>query len=129
MTYPKIFLAVSMSLGLAGSAIARATHEHGAMSDRGRGSTKPGAKDDAATEDFKAADMAMIRDMDVAYTGNPDVDFRTHMIPHHMGAVAMAKVALMHARDASTRAMARRIIDDQEKEIDEMAAWLKTNAK
>jgi uncharacterized protein (DUF305 family) len=67
--------------------------------------------------------------MAVAYTGNPDVDFRTHMIPHHKGAVAMARVALKHAKDPSTKAMAQKIIDDQEKEIGEMEAWLKQHAK
>ena len=52
---------------------------------------KPDLKDDASTRAFKAADTAMMKDMDVPYTGDPDVDFRTHMIPHHKGAVAMAK--------------------------------------
>jgi len=129
MTYTRIFLAAFLSLGLRGAAVAEAMHDHGSMSGKEMGSTKPGPKDDASTRDFKAADMAMMRDMDVAYTGNPDVDFRTHMIPHHKGAVAMAKVALTHAKDASTKAMAQRIIDDQEKEIGEMEAWLRTNHK
>src|SRR5213075_3026667 len=47
------------------------------------------------------------------YTGNPDVDFRTHMIPHHQGAIAMAKVGLKYATDAETKKMAQKIIDDQ----------------
>jgi uncharacterized protein (DUF305 family) len=67
--------------------------------------------------------------MDVAYTGNPDIDFWTHMIPQHKGAVAMAKVALRHAKDPATKAMAQKIVDDQEKEIGEMEAWLKKNAR
>ncbi len=61
--------------------------------------------------------------------GNPDVDFRTHMIPHHRGAMAMAKVALQHARDPATKQMAQKIIDEQEKETDEREVWLKENAK
>jgi uncharacterized protein (DUF305 family) len=73
--------------------------------------------------------MAMMHNMHVAYTGNPDVDFRTHMIPHHQGAIDMAKVALKHAKDSATKQMAQKIIDDQEKEIAEMQDWLKKNGK
>jgi hypothetical protein len=35
-----------------------------------------------------------MRDMDISFTGNPDVDFRRQMIPHHQGAIDMARVAL-----------------------------------
>jgi uncharacterized protein (DUF305 family) len=53
------------------------------------------------------------------------VDFRTHMIPHHQGAVDMAKVALKHAKDPATKKIAHKIVKDQEKEIGQMQAWLK----
>lgn len=130
MTVARTLLAAALlTAGLAGTARAQGLHDHGSMSGQGRGSMKPDPKDDASTKDFKAADMAMMKDMAVAYTGNPDVDFRTHMIPHHKGAVAMARVALKHAKDPSTKAMAQKIIDDQEKEIGEMEAWLKQHAK
>lgn len=89
----------------------------------------PSPNDPASTKDFKAADMQMMRNMHVPYTGNPDVDFRTHMIPHHQGAVEMAKVALKHAKDPETKRMAQKIIDDQEKEIAEMQDWLKKNGR
>jgi uncharacterized protein (DUF305 family) len=78
-----------------------------------------------STKEFKAADMNMMKNMNAApYTGNPDVDFRTHMIPHHEGAIAMAKVGLKYANDVETKRMAQKIIDDQEKEVAEMQAWL-----
>lgn len=89
----------------------------------------PSPNDPASTKDFKAADMQMMHNMHVPYTGNPDVDFRTHMIPHHQGAVEMAKVALKHAKDPETKKMAQKIVDDQEKEIAEMQEWLKKNGK
>ena len=89
----------------------------------------PSPNDPPSTKDFKAADMKMMHNMHVPYTGNPDVDFRTHMIPHHQGAVEMAKVALKHAKDPETKRMAQKIIDDQEKEIAEMQVWLKKNGK
>jgi uncharacterized protein (DUF305 family) len=126
---------LSKTLTATACALALATVAHaqdaapGAMNHGGMHSTAPVPGDNASTKAFKEADAAMMKNMDRPYTGNPDVDFRTHMIPHHEGAVAMAKVALAHAKDADTRAMAQKIIDDQEKEIAEMKAWLAKHAK
>jgi uncharacterized protein (DUF305 family) len=130
---------------LAGVAYAQTSHQgHGSMQMSGAmpmGNMDPAAmqkmmqdmmpspNDPPSTKDFKAADMKMLHNMHVPYTGNPDVDFRTHMIPHHQGAVEMAKVALKHAKDPETKRMAQKIIDDQEKEIAEMQDWLKKNGK
>ena len=98
--------------------IALATSATGAIAQNGQHAAE-------STKEFKAADMKM-KNMDAApYTGNPDIDFRTHMIPHHQGAIAMAKVALKYANDAETKRMAQKIIDDQEKEVANMQAWLK----
>ncbi len=58
-----------------------------------------------------------------------DQQFIDMMVPHHEGAVEMAKVALKHARDPETKRMAQKIIDDQEKEIAEMRDWLKKYGK
>ena len=130
MTTPRTYAAIILvSTGLAGPALAQAPHDHRSMPGHGMNTAKPGLKDAASTVEFKAADAAMMKEMDVAYTGDPDVDFRTHMIPHHKGAVAMAKVALTHAKDPETRAMAQKIIDDQEKEIADMEAWLKRHGR
>ncbi|ACK81909.1 MULTISPECIES: CopM family metallochaperone [Methylorubrum] len=136
-------LATGLATGLAGAAIAaddmhhkghqpsasEASDAHQAEMQKMIADMMPSPSDPASTKDFKQADMAMMHDMHVAYTGNPDVDFRTHMIPHHKGAVAMAKVALKHAKDPATKQMAQKIIDDQEKEIAEIQAWLKQNGK
>jgi uncharacterized protein (DUF305 family) len=89
----------------------------------------PAAADPAPIKEFKEAHITMMKNMHQPFTGNPDVDFRVHMIPHHQGAIDMAKVALKHANDADTKKMAQKIIDDQEKEIAEMQAWLKKNGK
>ena len=83
---------------------------------------------DSETGAFKAAGMDMMKKMgSVPYTGDPDVDFRTHMIPHHQGAIATARVALEYAKDAETKRLAQRIIDAQEKEVSGMEAWLKNH--
>ncbi len=89
----------------------------------------PSTSDPASTKDFKEAEMRMMKNMHVSYTGDADVDFRTHMIAHHQGAIDMAKVALKHAKNADTKQMAQKIIDDQEKEIAEMKDWLKKHGK
>jgi hypothetical protein len=85
--------------------------------------------DTPATKAFKAANDAMHKAMDIVYSGDTDTDFVRGMIPHHQGAVAMAKVILAHGRDPDLKKLAESIIADQEKEIAFMAAWLKKNGK
>jgi uncharacterized protein (DUF305 family) len=50
----------------------------------------PSPSDATSTRDFKRAQVAMMRNMHVGFTGDADVDFRRHMIPHHQGAIDMA---------------------------------------
>jgi uncharacterized protein (DUF305 family) len=69
------------------------------------------------------AHMKMMKDMEMTTTGDPDRDFVTMMIPHHQGAVDMAKVQLRYGKDPELRALAEKIIADQEKELAEMRAW------
>ena len=79
----------------------------------------------SATPEFKAAGARMMqRSMAVPFTGDPDVDFRTHMIPHHQGAIDMARVALRHAKNPWTRQAAQAIITAQKHEIYQFRAWL-----
>jgi uncharacterized protein (DUF305 family) len=56
-----------------------------------------------------------------------DVAFMQGMIPHHQGAIDMARVVLEHGDDEATKALARRVIAAQEGEIAEMQAWLTKN--
>jgi uncharacterized protein (DUF305 family) len=85
--------------------------------------------DPASTKAFKEAHMKMMHDMHQTFTGNADVDFMNGMIPHHQGAIDMAKVQLKYGKDVQTRKLAEQIIVDQEKEIAQMKAWLRKNAK
>jgi uncharacterized protein (DUF305 family) len=67
----------------------------------------------------------MQKGMDAAKpTGDADKDFVLMMIPHHQGAVDMAKVELAHGKDKTLRRMAADVIKAQEAEIAEMKAWL-----
>ena len=90
---------------------------------------KTAASDSASTKAFKETHMKMMKDMDITYSGNPDADFVRGMIPHHQGAIDMAKVQLQHGKNAQMRRMAAGIIKDQEREIAQMQAWLKKNVK
>src|SRR5262245_27376406 len=58
-------------------------------------------------------------------TGNPDHDFVTMMIPHHQGAIDMAKSLLLYGKDPQMRRLAQEIITDQQSEIQLMQLWLK----
>jgi uncharacterized protein (DUF305 family) len=79
---------------------------------------------DAATEAYLAASERMHRDMAIEFTRDPDVDFARGMIPHHQGAVDMARVVLAHGQDPEIRALAEAIIAAQEEEIAFLRSWL-----
>ncbi|WP_443136590.1 CopM family metallochaperone [Methylobacterium sp. Leaf399] len=62
----------------------------------------------------------MHADMAVPPSGDPDRDFAAMMIPHHQGAIDMAKAQLIHGRDPVLLRLAQGIIVEQGQEIEVM---------
>ncbi|MDB5353929.1 MAG: hypothetical protein JWN24_382 [Phycisphaerales bacterium] len=84
--------------------------------------TQPSASGNA---EFAGAMMQGMQKMDADMTaapmiGDPDHDFSAMMIPHHQGAIDMAKVYLLHGKDPALRRLAEEIIVTQGQEIDVM---------
>jgi uncharacterized protein (DUF305 family) len=62
---------------------------------------------------------------EVSLVGKADTDFARMMIPHHQGAIEMAKVELQFGADPVLRRLAQEIIVTQQSEIDVMKLALK----
>jgi uncharacterized protein (DUF305 family) len=110
----------------AGQAIAAVAQPHGSAA--GYGGHQQKQPNDPVSAAFLAANDRMHRDMAVNFTGNADRDFVQAMIPHHQGAVEMAKIALQHGKDPEVRKLAEEVIRTQEAEIALMRGWLEPNA-
>ena len=87
------------------------------------------AAQSAKTDIYQPAMRKMHDDMMIEASGNPDIDFVKGMIPHHQGAIDLAKILKEHGKDPELQELADDIIDAQEKEIAFMQDWLKKNGK
>ncbi len=118
----------ALALALPASGLA----ENGAADHAQHGMATPQTELTRYPAEFQRFIREMDRDMQKmmadmhgpGYTGNADVDFLAMMIPHHQGAVDMARLALIHGKDPLTRKLAEEIIASQTAEIAAMRARL-----
>ena len=79
----------------------------------------------AFEREMDASMARMMQDMHgLGFVGQADIDFLAMMIPHHAGAVDMARLVLQHGRDPATRQLAEEIIAGQTIEIESMTRRL-----
>lgn len=114
------FLVGTLALGLAAGPTAgqNAEQQHAA------GQQAPGMMSMHGAA-MQGAMQRMQQGMDMPSSGNQDVDFARMMIPHHQGAIDMAKAELADGKDPQLRQMAEEVIAAQEREIAILQAWLK----
>jgi uncharacterized protein (DUF305 family) len=101
--------------------LALAQNPHGHM-----GSGPP--ESEFATQMMHAMERMDAGMMAAKPTGNPDRDFAAMMIPHHQGAIDMAKFELTYGRNPVLRALAQGIIVTQQQEIELMQRYLHEGA-
>lgn len=126
---PKLkLLLAAMALLCAGSVGAQQhNHQHSA-------GPVPASFQASSSKPFAALmdDAMSIMDRDMqfaAMNGEAGHDFLAMMIPHHQGAVDMAKAVLLYTQDPAMRNLAQGIITEQQNEIRLMQAWLEQHKK
>jgi uncharacterized protein (DUF305 family) len=86
-----------------------------------------GAAPNNATNYYGNAMAAMHHGMNIDYTGDADVDFVRGMIPHHQGAVEMARIVIANGNDPEVTRLANEVFRSQNYEIAWMQDWLMAN--
>lgn len=111
----------------------------GGMMQGGQGGMQGGMMNGMAADTAKMSEasrnyMQAMKQMDGPMmqgiqAGDPDIAFVQAMIPHHQGAIDMARAALQFGKDDQVKAWANQIITAQQAEIAAMQDWLKQHAK
>ena len=147
--FPMRFLILPLLLLLPSVAIAQQKADNaplpavcgsGGMAGMDMGTAKPAAPvqssggmatpADAAHQALMAGMDKMQADMMAGMQASDiDVAFVCGMIPHHQGAIAMARAELRYGKDPQNRRLAAEIIKGQEREVTEMLDWLARHKK
>lgn len=96
----------------------------GDMKMDGMDMSKPKGDQGPSSLAFAKANSDMHTEMAIEFSGNADVDFAKGMVPHHQGAIEMAKIELQYGKDADMRKLAEGVIAAQEAEIKFMNEWI-----
>jgi uncharacterized protein (DUF305 family) len=87
---------------------------------------EPVSAADHGTLGLSEAEMGMHGEEHMLAEARPfDREFIDMMIPHHQGAIRMARIELAEGEDADLKSIAEAIIDAQSREIEEMNSWRK----
>lgn len=99
-----------------------------AMDGRPGGMMAPGS-DDPVHAAFAAINRRMHQEMVIPAEDDPDTAFARAMIPHHQGAIDMARVVLGFGKDPELRKLAEEVIEAQEREVAFLQQWLAKQPK
>ena len=112
---------VALAAGLLAATLSFGQPASGAAGGMSHGGQAPGG----ASEQMHQHMMRGMQDMQsMKPTGDTDRDFATMMRMHHQHAVKMAEHEIHHGKSAELKAMSRKIIRDQQKEIAQLDKWL-----
>ena len=110
-----VALTLMLVASMAGIALAQSHHHDDANSGRTNS-----ADSTFAWQMMQAMDRMDLGMKATKPTDDPDSDFAAMMIPHHQGAIDMAKAELIYGHDPVLRRLAEGIIVEQQQEIELM---------
>ncbi len=116
-----ISLATTASVAATSFALAqdpmRAYHVRGAMPIQYVADRSDYSSEQPFLSENDAAMNKMMADMTIKPTGDIDSDFVAMMVPHHQGAIDMAKAELKYGHNEQLRRLAQQIVATQQREI------------
>ncbi len=107
-------------LGVAGSSFAQEGHaQHGSAPTTGAQQHAGGGHEMMKSMEDMHQKMSSLK-----MTGDHDHDFAMMMRSHHQAGIDMARAELKNGKDPQMQKMAKKVIDDQTKEIKKLDDWL-----
>jgi uncharacterized protein (DUF305 family) len=117
--------AAPMALSVALAALPSFAQQSRGMEDHSQGAMQHSMPDTPASQAYmQSMDKMNQSMMSQPMTGDADYDFATMMRAHHQAAVDMAKAEIQYGKDPELTKMARKMVEDQSKEIKQLTEWL-----